>query len=180
MDSKNIQARLAFGKKPANRDDQKSKKSVKNIRRTVGNKLHGASESNLGRLWRLAVLKVFGGRCFFCGAHFVKHDIECHHTVKRNNFLTRFDWRVAVPCCKWEHSMNEHLKMSCHRYAETPWGRKLITEYQDKHGFVEYLTERNCSAKQWLVERGKTKNDHKQDMLAELKGILSDERLPKL
>lgn len=135
--------------------------------------MRGISESNLNLLFRKAVLKLFGNRCFFCKKHLFFAEIEVHHTVKRRNFLLRYNWRNGIPVCKWIHSENEHMRMSCHHYAETPAGKAKIAEYQAP--FLDYLTDRSGQAKQWLVEHGMTKNEYKASMLKELKEILNEQ-----
>jgi len=129
-------------------------------------KFRGLSEGNLNRLWRKVVLEIFGGKCFFCGAHHTEQEIECHHTVKRKNFLLRYNWRNGIPSCKWVHGKNGHLKMSCHQFAETPEGKHIIDVYQAR--FRDYLTARSGVAKQWFVEHGITKRDYLIEMYNDL------------
>lgn len=130
-------------------------------------------QSSMDKLWREAVLKVFKGKCFFCGADYRQHEVECHHRVKRNHFLLKYDWGNGVPCCKWTHEGNyEKFGMACHQYAETTMGKLIMDCKLNKK---DYLRERSGSSKQWLVERGLTKQDFLKIMQDELKGIINDE-----
>lgn len=132
----------------------------------------GISEGNLNRLWRKAVLKLFKGRCFFCQSHYTLQEIECHHTVKRRNFLLRYNWRNGIPTCKWCHGDNWKLRMSCHQYAETPQGKHLIDVYQEP--FRDYLTDRSGVSKQWFAEHGITKREYLIEMHQELMEIVGE------
>ena len=131
--------------------------------------MKGLSDSNLNALWRKAVLKRFGNKCFFCSAP-ASSVVECHHIVKRKTFLLRYDWRNGITACKWMHSGNKHLKMSCHAFAEVPAGKHLINAYIAP--YREYLTDRSGQSKQWLTEHGMSKLDFKKLMYEELKGGL--------
>lgn len=133
-------------------------------------KATGLGDRNLLLLWRKAILYMFGGKCFFCESP--GRVLECHHTVKRRNFLLRYDYRNGIPVCKWAHSGNAPFKMSCHQYAETPSGKHLISEFQAQ--WRDYLTDRSGQAKQWLVEHGMTKDQYKQKMYDELNLITKD------
>jgi hypothetical protein len=128
----------------------------------------GLSDSNLNQMWRKAVLKKFGNKCFFCSASADSQVVECHHVVKRKTFLLRYDWRNGIPACKWLHSGNKHFKMSCHAFAETPQGKHLINAHIAP--FREYLTDRSGQSKQWLLEHGMTKTDFLKLIYEELKG----------
>jgi hypothetical protein len=129
--------------------------------------MKGLSDSNLNNLWRKAVLKKFGNKCFFCSASADSQIVECHHSAaKRKMFLLKHDWRHGIPACKFIHPGNKHFKMSCHQFAETATGKHLINAYLAP--YREYLTDRSRPAKQWLVEHGMTKNEFKQIMYDEL------------
>jgi hypothetical protein len=134
--------------------------------------MRGLSDSNLQSMWRKAIIKLFGGRCFFCGSPTsIK---EAHHAAqKRNMLLLKHDYRCGILCCKFQHDGNKQFKMSCHRYAETPIGKKLIQDYQEKNGWLEYLHERSRNSKQWLVEHGMTRNEFLLTMYKELKEIIN-------
>jgi hypothetical protein len=129
----------------------------------------GLSDSNLNQMWRKAVLKKFGNKCFFCSASADSQVVECHHVVKRKTFLLRYDWRNGIPCCKWVHFGNKHFKMPCHAFAEVPAGKHLINAHIAP--FRDYLTDRAGQSKQWLTEKGMTKNEFKALMYEELRGL---------
>jgi len=124
--------------------------------------MRGLSDSNLDNLWRKAVRKKFNDRCFFCGAHLLNTELEAHHYIKRNNLLTRYDWRNGILLCKW----------TCHKEAHTKQGGRKIEDYLIEKDFYNYLTERETQSKQWFVRNGITKNDYLLTMYNELKEII--------
>jgi len=132
----------------------KSKKAKKKER--------GLSDSNLLRLRREVVLKLFGNCCFFCGLPKGQVEIEDHHIVKRKMFLLRFDWRNGLPVCKY----------GCHQNAETPWGKHRIDEYLVNNNFLTYLQDRSGNCKDFLVKSGMSKTEYKRFIYDDLKAKL--------
>lgn len=133
--------------------------------------MKGLSDANLQRLYRKAAYKSFNDKCFFCGAHRSNTDMEIHHPNHRNGLLLKYDYRNAIPCCKWA---KDEYALSCHQFAETPEGKKRITAYQDKMGYTEYLQERSGSCKQFFVERGITRTDFLKIIYNDLKEYLNE------
>ena len=126
--------------------------------------MKGISESNLLKLRREVVHKVFNDCCFFCGQHKFNVPLEDHHPTHRRSLLLRYDWRNSILCCKYV----------CHDYAETPSGKAKIAQYQIDNGFLDYLQERSIiTAKDWFVKRGITKNDFLRLMYDDLKAKLN-------
>lgn len=121
------------------------------------------SDSYMQKLWRQAVLSLFDNRCFFCGKGIHQVEIECHHIVKRKNWLLRNDYRNGLPVCKY----------GCHQNAETPWGRHKIDEYLQEKDYLKYLQERSGNAKDFLFKLGMTKQEYQAKMIKELKRIIS-------
>lgn len=136
------------------------------------NDMRGLSDSTLLGMLRKAVLKLFGGKCFFCGAHYLSVPVAIHHIVKRKMLLLRYSYQNTIPVCDSLHEKNKHLKMTCHQYAETPDGRKQISDYLVKKGYLGYLQERDSQSKQWFVRNGITKNDYLSTMKKELQEII--------
>lgn len=128
-------------------------------------KKKGLSESTMMRLWREKVLRVHNGRCFFCGARADRTPVDCHHIVKRKHLILRYDHRNGIPACRTIHPINQHLKMSCHEYAETPQGKALIAAHVDN----EYLTARVIPAKQFFAEQGITEKEYMEKLKQENK-----------
>jgi hypothetical protein len=129
-------------------------------------KMRGLSESNMVSLYRKAALALFHGKCFFCGADYRSVEIEVHHPTKRNKFLLKYNYRNAIPTCKWP---KDEYGMSCHQFAETPNGKKRISDYQEKVGYSDYLQERSGQAKQWFVTHGISRADYLKEMYNELR-----------
>ena len=128
--------------------------------------MKGIGDRYMLMLWRKAVLRKHYNRCFFCGADADDTLVDCHHIVKRKTILLRYDWRNGIPACRLRTYRNDHLKMSCHAYAETPMGKKLIDDYIEP--WREYLTERSCPAKEYFSENGVTRNEFISGMKDEL------------
>jgi hypothetical protein len=124
----------------------------------------GLSDSNLLKMRREVVNKLFGNCCFFCGLPKGQVEIEDHHIVKRKMFLLRYDWRNGIPVCKF----------GCHQNAENPWGKHKIDEYLVKNDLLLYLQERSGNCKNFLIKIGMTKTDYKRFMYEDLKAKLKD------
>lgn len=107
----------------------------------------------LKELWRKAVKAEYGERCVKCGAM----PVECHHIVRRAKSMLSNDWRNGIPLC------HEH-----HRWAHTLEGRLWV---YDKIGEerLDYLTERDCDMKTYLVQHGMTRADFGKWTAKELK-----------
>ena len=128
------------------------------------------SDSYLNKMWRLAVLKKYKNKCFFCGISISNAELECHHLVKRKNLLLRWDYRNGIAVCKYPHDFNKPMKTSCHQYAETPVGRLKIA--REKFQYDEYFQERIIPFKQWLLDNRMSKAEFKLKMYNELKEII--------
>ena len=131
-------------------------------------KERGYGDGTMLSLHRTAVRIAFGYRCFFCGTPIQAQELEAHHIIKRKGLLLRYAYRNGVLLCKWPHKDNAQFKMSCHRYAETPAGKRLIDRYLEEMGYMDYLMERTGSSKQYFVERGITRIDYVRAMKTEL------------
>lgn len=129
----------------------------------------------MDELWRRAVRYIFGYRCFFCGAHINSVPLECHHIIKRKNFLTKFSYRDGVLLCKFPNKSNEKYKMSCHAYAETPAGKKLINDYLIGKDYMDYLMSRSGSCKQYFVDNNISRTEYLLEIKKELLDILEEE-----
>lgn len=136
-------------------------------------KERGYGDGTMLTLHREAVRKAFGYKCFFCGTPMQAQELEAHHIIKRNGLLLRYAYRNGVLLCKWPHQDNAQFKMSCHRYAETPAGKRLIDHYLEDMGDMDYLMERTGSSKQYFVERGITRLDYVKDIKKELTDFLN-------
>ena len=125
----------------------------------------GISESNLLKLRREVVFKIFDDCCFFCGQHKFNVPLEDHHPIHRKSLLTRYDWRNAILVCKYV----------CHEYAESPTGKAKIAQYQIQNNFMDYLQERTMTtSKDWLAKQGITKEEFLKSMYDDLKKKLSE------
>lgn len=95
----------------------------------------GISDSNLLRLWRLAVKIIYGNNCVICG----KSIVECHHIVHRRYKLLRWAWRNGIPVCPPGVS-------NCHAFCDLLAGREKVKKIIDKKNY-EYLME---TQKKWV------------------------------
>jgi len=136
--------------------------------------MNGLDDRWLQKLWRKACLKIFDHKCFFCGADSRVVDIEVHHLTKRNMLLLKHDFRNGIPLCKWVHQLNEDMKMSCHKFAETPEGKRRIGEFLERRGYTKYLTERSCNSKQWLLEHKMSRSEFLLERKLELEKIIKE------
>ena len=123
--------------------------------------MKAVSDSYLNQMWRKAVMAVWGYRCGLCWM--ANQALECHHIVRRRKVITRWDWRNGIPLCP-----------QCHALAHTKKGELLLSERSPYYGELVELEQRTY--KTWLVERGKTDNEFRVQMLSELKAKVGGER----
>jgi len=119
-------------------------------------------EATILRLWREVVLVKFGRHCAFCGSTQL-HIVDCHHIVRRDNLMLKYDWRNGIPLCRY----------SCHRFGETKAGREKIAEIMGD-GRMAYLNGfKNKLLKSHLSEIGMGYDEFIFNQVLELKREVS-------
>lgn len=118
-------------------------------------KIKGCGDSNMIFLWRKAVLKKNGHRCFLCGKDY---GLDCHHIVKSRNKILRYDYRNGVPVCNF----------GCHQKLDSIAGRKMLEEFRpfdiihvtefEKMTFKDYLLSKGMTEREFLEEKKKELN----------------------
>lgn len=130
------------------------------------------SDSYLFKLWRQAVLKLWGNRCAFCGNPIIE-DIECHHIVRRRHKVLRWDYRNGIPLCS--KKVNPKYKLTCHQYGHTKLGESLIKEKNKHYNDIIILEPKNY--RDYLLQNAVNDNEFREFKFLELKTIIQSERL---
>lgn len=131
------------------------------------------SDRYLMILWRKAVLKANGNKCFFCGNPTID-ELEAHHIIRRREcWLLRWDWRNGIPVCKIRKPFIAYeWKGTCHEYAKSKCGEDNIRQWFPHWG---YLCDReNIKYKDYLVQNGMTTAEFREMVAKELKEKIND------
>jgi hypothetical protein len=132
--------------------------------------MRGLSDTLLNGLWRKAVLKNCGNKCFVCkGAATAEDPLEAHHVCKRRHLLTRWDPRNGVAVHKYD----------CHEYAAGKRGESEIREWMGDEVYFEIDRLSRKIAKDWCFLKGITVNEFKKRMKDELIGIIKKFETPR-
>lgn len=113
------------------------------------------SDRYLSKWWRKAVLALWQNRCVLCGG---TGELECHHIIKRNRKVLRWDAQNGVPVCKY----------GCHQLAHTRAGERKIVRMVD----IDYLESREqVTYKDYLMRHALTDSEFRKGSLGALKEI---------
>ena len=117
------------------------------------------ADSTLNALWRKAALAAWGYRdplsnhCDPTG-----ETLQCHHIIKRRNFVTRWDWKNGVP-----------LTVESHQWAHTGAGHAKLWSLLDS----EYLEEMEKWLKpDYLRHIGLSENEFRIQLRDRLKAVI--------
>jgi len=123
--------------------------------------IKGCGEANMMRLWRAAVRKKNGNRCFLCGKS-DQGQLQCHHIVHCRNMILRYDYRNGVPVC--DHP--------CHSKIDSIAGRERLVDARP-HDIIHITEFETMTLKDYLHMNGIYKSEFLNEKKKELQRILS-------
>ncbi len=107
------------------------------------------------KMWRSAVLTIWGERCVKCG----DMSVECHHIVRRSKGVLRYDPHNGIPLCKRHHD-----------WADTLEGRQWVHDRAP----MEYLIERDVLLNDYLQKCGMSRQEFHTAQAETLKRIIAN------
>lgn len=130
--------------------------------------MKGISTGYLDDLQRKAVKKKYP-RCVFCKG---TYRLESHHIFHRHHALLRFDIRNGITVCV---NYNPEYKMTCHQFADTRRGQKIIEGIIGAEVMEELDRLSMFTLKDYCVQQGITTQDFRLEKKAELLKVLKCE-----